>query len=176
MMKVQDKRGAGSQGLQRSRPEYLMPERKGQVTWIAWMYTHMQNKKRQQQKREHGDGALPSQVEVIKSRKPIKKMINIHMGDAASGCRWDGFTILSHVYMYNGSSEQCSPARYNCGVLGGGDQEVNMIQSSSFIRPLKVMVCKETGAARWIKKHLHTTSLQALQAYQSRINHVILAT
>ncbi len=44
---------------------------------------------------EHSDAVMPSQVEVTESRKPIKKMINIHVGDAASTCRWDGLAILS---------------------------------------------------------------------------------
>lgn len=35
---------------------------------------------------------MQSQAEVTKSRKPIKKMINIHVGDAVSTCRWDGLT------------------------------------------------------------------------------------
>lgn len=43
---------------------------------------------------------MQSQVEVTKSRKPIKKMINIHVGDAVSTCRWDGLTILSHTHIY----------------------------------------------------------------------------
>lgn len=43
---------------------------------------------------------MPSQVEVTKSRKPIKKMINIHVGDAASTCRWDELTILSHTHTH----------------------------------------------------------------------------
>lgn len=90
-------------------------------------------------KEEHSDVVLPSLEEVTKSRKPIKKMINIHVGDAVSTCRWDGLTIVSHAHIYNESNEQCSPACCNCGVLGGADQEVNMIQSSSFISLMKVI-------------------------------------
>ncbi len=110
---------------------------------------------------EHSDAVMPSQVEVTESRKPIKKMINIHVGDAASTCRWDGLAILSlslthtlththtHTHIYNESSEQCSPACCNCGVLGGGDHEVNMIQSRSFISLMKVItVCRDRQAAR----------------------------
>lgn len=84
--------------------------------------------------------ASQSLAEVTESRKPIKKMINIHVGDAvaASMCRWDGPAIvsarsLSHTHIYNESDEKCSPVCCNCCVLGGADQEVNMIQSSSFI-------------------------------------------
>lgn len=93
---------------------------------------------------KEGDAVLPSQAEVIKSRKPIKKMINIHVGDASPWCRWDGISIL-HVHMYNGSSERCSSACCNCGVLGGGDQEVNMIQSSSFISGMKAITLCRAG-------------------------------
>lgn len=90
-------------------------------------------------KEELSDVALLSLAEVNKSRKPIKKMINIHVGDAVSTCRWDGLTIVSHAHIYNESNEQCSPACCNCCVLGGADQEVNMIQSSSFISLMKVL-------------------------------------
>lgn len=104
-------------------------------------------------KEEHGDAILLSQVEVIKSRKPINKMINIHVGDAAFGPRWDDLTVLSNIHMYyNGSSEQCSSACCSCSVQGGGDQEVNMMQSSSFISPMTVRTMqRETGAARCTK-------------------------
>lgn len=88
---------------------------------------------------EHSRGVLPSLGEVTESRKPIKKMINIHVGDAVSTCRWDGLTIVLHAHIYNESNEQCSPACCNRGVLGGTDQEVNMIQSSTFISLMKVI-------------------------------------
>lgn len=95
---------------------------------------------------------MQSQVEVTKSRKPIKKMINIHVGDAVCACGWDGLTIISHTHIYNESSERWSPACCNCGVLGGGDQEVNMIQSSSFISLMKVItVYRDKDAARLTK-------------------------
>lgn len=48
-------------------------------------------------------------------------------------------TVLSHTHIYNESSEKCSPAYCKFGVLGGGDQEVNMIQSGSFISLMKVI-------------------------------------
>lgn len=95
---------------------------------------------------------MQSQVEVTKSRKPIKKMINIHVGDAAYAYGWDGLAVLSHTHMNNKSSEQWSPACCNCGVLGGGDQEVNMIQSSSFISLMKVITAyRDKKTARWTK-------------------------
>lgn len=66
--------------------------------------THMLQAKSENSKavleEEHSDAIVPSQVEVTKSRKPIKKMINIHVGDAASTCRWDRLTILSHTHTY----------------------------------------------------------------------------
>lgn len=63
---------------------------------------------------------------------------------AASTRRWDGPVIVSarssshahahtHTHIYNESDEKCRPVCCNCCVLGGADQEVNMIQSSSFI-------------------------------------------
>ena len=79
-------------------------------------------------------------------------MINIHVGDAVSTCRWDGLTILLHTHIYNESSEQCGPACCNCGVLGGGDQEVNMIQSSSFISLMKVITAYWDGEAARLTK------------------------
>lgn len=44
---------------------------------------------------------MQSLGEVTVSRKPIKKMINIHVGDAVSTRRWDGLTIVlrTHIYM-----------------------------------------------------------------------------
>lgn len=84
-------------------------------------------------------------------------MINIHVGDAVSTCRWDGLTSLSHTHthIYNESSEQCSPACCNCGVLGGGDQEVNMIQSSSFISLMKVITAYWDREAARLTKTTH---------------------
>lgn len=61
-------------------------------------------------KEERGVAAvLPSQVEVTKPRKPIKKMINIHVGDAASTCRWDGLTIISHTYIMRAVNSAVRP-------------------------------------------------------------------
>jgi len=57
-----------------------------------------------------------------------------------------------HAHTHNASSERCSPACCNCGVLGGGDQEVNMIQSNSFISLMKVITAYgEKKAARLTK-------------------------
>lgn len=77
--------------------------------------------------------------------KPIKKMINIHVGDAVSRCRWDGLAIVSHTQIYNESNEQYSPVCCKCGVLGGADQKVNMIQSSTFISLMKVITACRDG-------------------------------
>lgn len=41
------------------------------------------------------DTVLLSQAEVTMSRKPIKKMINIHEADAVSTCRWRALPVLS---------------------------------------------------------------------------------
>lgn len=61
--------------------------------------------------------------EVTKSRKPIKQEINIHLEAAVSTCR-------------------CI-----CGVLGVGDQEVNMIESNSFISLMEVITACGDGEA-----------------------------
>lgn len=109
-------------------------------------------------KQEHSDAALQSLAEVTMSRKPIKKMINIHVGEASLTCRWDWHTIHSpththtHTSLYNGCSEYCSPASCSCSVLGGGDQEVNMILASSFIRLMKVITAYREGRAARLTK------------------------
>lgn len=69
---------------------------------------------------------------------------------------------LSHTHIYNESGEQCGPACCNCGVLGGGDQEVNMIQSSSFISLMKVITAYWDSEAARLAKTNHL--LQACNA------------
>lgn len=56
----------------------------------------------------HAD--LPYQVEFTKSRKLIKKMINIHVGEVMSMYRWDGLTILStHTYIMGAVNSAVQP-------------------------------------------------------------------
>lgn len=110
---------------------------------------------------EHSDAVLQSLGEVTVSRKPIKKMINIHVGDAVSTHRWDGLTIVLRTHIYDESNEQCSPACCNFGVLGGADQEVNMIQSSSFISLMKVRTA-ERYDRQFDENYLPTAGLQCL--------------
>lgn len=44
----------------------------------------------------------------------------------------------------------------NCAVLGGGDREVNMIQSSSFISLMKVITaCGDGGCPGWLRLSAH---------------------
>lgn len=54
--------------------------------------------KEEEQEEERSGAASQHLAEVTESRKPIKKMINIHVGDAAAAasmCRWDGSAIVS---------------------------------------------------------------------------------
>lgn len=97
------------------------------------------------------------QFEVTESRKSIKKMINIHVGDVVSICRWDqpnnlhlAFSLthtLTFIYITGAVNGAVQPVV--TGVLGGGDQKVNMIQSTSFIKLMKVItVYRERKAVR----------------------------
>lgn len=68
--------------------------------------------KEEQEEEQRSGAASQPLAEVTESRKPIKKMINIHVGDAAAAasmCRWDGPAIVSarahthtlaHTYIY----------------------------------------------------------------------------
>lgn len=48
---------------------------------------------------ERRDAAVPSQAEVTESRKPIKKMINIHVGKAESTSRYNRLCGASHAHI-----------------------------------------------------------------------------
>lgn len=100
MMKVEEKMIDGSQRSHCLQVNFSVYGLRVKRRYKEHTQTHYsQSEKTAEALREvHSDADLSSQVEVIKSRKPIKKMINIHVGDAASTCRWDGLTMISHTH------------------------------------------------------------------------------
>lgn len=105
MMKVEDKRMVRSQRSQCLQATFS-------TTSHTRRHTHAYTQPNQENstialKQEHSDAALQSLAGVTMSRKPIKKMINIHVGEASLTCRWDHtpFTYSPthphpHTYIY----------------------------------------------------------------------------
>lgn len=54
--------------------------------------------------------------------------------------------------------EQCSPACSNSGIPGGGDQQVNVIQSNSFISLMKVITAWRERESATLAKNIYLLS------------------
>lgn len=111
---------------------------------------------------EPGDAASLYQAEVTESRKSIKKMINIHVGGVCvCACVQVGpvehspslhTRLIIHIFRYIMGAVNSGVQTVVAGVRGGGDQEVNMIQPSSFISLMKVIKAyRERKAVRLTK-------------------------